>query len=128
VRLRWIGLLSTLLFIVALTFAWDRQDHSHWGKISWWPLGRGIVRPFDMLANVALYWPLGFMLPVRARRRRLIVAMFVAATVSISLELSQVWSHVRIPSLVDVVMNMIGALTGAAMGKRSGPESIKATE
>ena len=112
-RRTWPYLLATLAFIIAGTFPWDLQDHPHWFKIAW-PFVIGIVRPLDLLANAALYFPLGFFMPGRSRRARVAAAVGVAGVTSGLLEFSQVWSHVRFPSATDLVMNVLGAAAGAA--------------
>ena len=77
------------------------------------PFVTGIVRPVDMLGNAALYFPFGFFLPLRRSRGRLLIAGVLAALLSASLELSQVWSHWRFPSATDVTMNVAGSVAGA---------------
>lgn len=117
----WIYLLGTLTLIVAATFPWDLQTHPHWYKVGWLPFVTGIVRPHDLLINVALYFPLGLFLPVRLRRGRVAWAAGLALLVSSLLELAQVWSHSRIPSTTDVVMNVVGGMAGAIVATRYVP-------
>jgi glycopeptide antibiotics resistance protein len=109
----WSFFLATVVFIIAATFPWDLQDHPHWQKVAWVPFATGIVRPLDMLGNVALYFPFGFFLPMRPGRARVLVAAALATLLSGSLELSQVWSHWRFPSATDLVMNVTGSVVGA---------------
>ena len=105
--------LATVVCIIALTFPWDLQNHPHWQKVAWIPFVTGIVRPVDLLGNFALYFPFGFFLPVRRQPARLLIATLLAALLSASLELSQVWSHWRFPSATDVTMNVAGSVAGA---------------
>jgi glycopeptide antibiotics resistance protein len=119
-RRSWLYLLATLFLIIAGTFPWDLQDHPHWFKIAWLPFVTGIVRPLDLLANAALYFPLGFFMPVRSRRARVAAAAGLAVVTSGMLEFGQVWSHQRFPSATDLVMNVIGSIAGAAV-RRGAP-------
>ena len=117
----WSPIVATLVVIVAITFPWDLQDHPHWFKVAWLPFFTGIVRPRDLLANAALYFPIGFLLPARSRRGRVAWAAGVALLVSALLELAQVWSHVRFPSATDLVMNVLGSVVGAMVSARDVP-------
>ena len=111
----WIRPLAALAFIIAVTIPWDFQDHSHWNKVAWLPFVTGIVRPYDLLLNAALYLPLGYLVPARFRRRGLVAIGGTAFVISGLLELTQVWSHVRFPSATDSVMNVVGSVAGAAL-------------
>ena len=114
----WVSPVGALILVIAVTFPWDLQGHPHWYKVAWVPFVTGILRAHDLLLNAALYFPLGFFLPIRPRLRRVVWATAVALLSSAILELAQVWSHVRFPSATDVVMNVVGSLAGAALGRR----------
>ena len=118
---RWISVLASLTFISVVTFPWDLQDHPHWFKIAWLPFVTGIVRPVDVLLNAALYFPLGFFVPLRSRRGRVVTAAGLAVVTSGLLELAQVWSHVRFPSATDLVINVAGSVIGAMAARRASP-------
>ena len=117
-RRDWIYLFASLFVIAAVTFPWDLQDHPHWYKVAWWPFVTGIVRPHDLLINAALYFAVGFFMPVRSFRSRVVFAAGVAFALSGLLELAQVWSHVRFPSATDLVMNVMGSIAGAVAAGR----------
>lgn len=117
----WTYLAGALLIVSAVTFPWDLQDHPHWYRVAWLPFVTGVVRPHDLLINAALYFPLGFLLPVRPRRWRVVVAAALALLVSGFLEFAQVWSHVRFPSATDLAMNVLGSVAGAVMATRDAP-------
>ena len=118
-RRRWTYFVATLAFILVVTFPWDLQNHPHWFKVAWLPFVTGIVRPFDLLINAALYFPLGFFMPVQSRRARVAVAAALALITSGLLEFVQVWSHLRFPSATDLVMNVMGSIAGAFASRRS---------
>jgi glycopeptide antibiotics resistance protein len=63
----------------------------------------------DLAANILLFVPFGFSF---ARDRGLIALPVAAALVSISAEITQLFSTVRTPSGTDVVYAVAGALAG----------------
>jgi VanZ family protein len=85
-------------------------------QLSWARANRG-----DRLSNVLLYLPLGFCLYLSVHRRfgrRLsaLVAIFLGALLSLSMEFSQVYVSVRVPSLMDLSLNTTGTVLGVAAG------------
>jgi VanZ family protein len=73
---------------------------------------------FDVLSNVLGYAPLGFLLVLALHRTRrdwpaVGVATLAAAALSLTLETVQTFLPVRVPSNVDAVLNITGALAGA---------------
>lgn len=112
---RQIALWLVVAAIVAATFPWDFRDHAHWQKVAWVPFASGIVRVRDLAGNLALYAPLGYLLSGLSERWRTALVLLGPLSLSLALELSQVWSHVRFPSATDVLMNSLGALLGAAL-------------
>lgn len=112
-RLR-LALVLWTLVVVAISVPFSHLTlHSHWAKVIWVPFGPPF-KPFDIVANVALYVPWGFLwsvnrsgAPTRPR------AAVFAALLSTTIELVQVFSHMRFPSATDVVANVAGAALGA---------------
>lgn len=97
--------------IVAIVVPWyDWQDHPHWMNVVWRPFVDPPMRMLDVVLNIALYVPLGFAGIRRTGRTWLVVVL--ATGLSLLTELTQVYSHSRIPSLTDVVSNVAGAATG----------------
>jgi glycopeptide antibiotics resistance protein len=94
--------------------------HSHWEYIQWLPTA-GQFRSrrflFDILANMALFLPLGYLLDqwhsTATARRSLFLAAGVAGLLSLSIEWFQVYCHNRHPSPIDVVSNVTGSLIGS---------------
>jgi len=98
------------------TWPYGLQDHPHWQNVQWWPFGPGIVRPIDVVVNALLYMPLGVLMA--DRKRGVVTTALVAVTIAGTFELAQVWSHVRIPALLDAVVNTGGALLGLLIRQR----------
>ena len=85
-------------------------------ELSWARAGRG-----DRVSNVLLYIPLGFCLFLwfDSGTRRLLVALLVVAlgaSLSLVIEVAQVFISPRVPSLTDLSLNALGTLAGTAGG------------
>lgn len=117
-RRRWVLFAAAVVLIVVATFPFDFMSHAHWRRVAWVPFLTGTVKPFDLLVNAALYVPFGLFMPIATRRRRLVATFTLALVMSLLLESAQVWSHVRFPSMTDVVMNVWGAMFGAWLVER----------
>lgn len=81
---------------------------------------------FDLLANVAIYLPLGLFLTLalstlRWRWLAALLAVLAAGGVSFALEAIQTWLPSRVPSNVDLACNTLGGLIGALLGLWAGP-------
>ncbi|PKO90320.1 MAG: teicoplanin resistance protein VanZ [Betaproteobacteria bacterium HGW-Betaproteobacteria-10] len=81
---------------------------------------------FDLLANVAVYLPLGFFLTLAlkglpGRFSPLVLAVLLAAGVSFSMETLQNWLPSRVPSNLDLACNTLGGLLGAGLAQMLGP-------
>ncbi|HSG21904.1 MAG TPA: VanZ family protein [Azonexus sp.] len=81
---------------------------------------------FDLLANVAVYLPLGFFLTLAlkglpGRFTALVLAVLLAGGVSFGLETLQNWLPSRVPSNVDLACNTLGGLLGAIAAQIVGP-------
>ena len=93
--------------------------HSHWEYIQWLPTAGQLLSRrflFDVVANMALFLPLGYLLE-RSRSaatppRSLLLAAGVAGLLSLSIEWFQVYCHNRHPSPTDVISNVSGSLIG----------------
>lgn len=73
---------------------------------------------FDVASNLLGYAPLGFLLTLASLRRgyirwAMVLAIWVALLLSLSLESLQSYLPSRIPSNVDLVLNTLGAALGA---------------
>ena len=105
--------------VLLTTWPWsDFQNHSHWGQVEWVPFTK-YVRPFDMIANVALFAPFGAAVVWGDRSTRQVrLAIACGLGFSLAIELAQVYMHGHAPTVVDVVTNTIGAWVGARWATR----------
>ncbi len=93
-----------------------RWMHAHW------PLGPRRVSRQDLLVNVLLYMPLGFLLATRLRgatRYRtlpVLAGVLCGVVVSVSVEALQLLSARRVTAASDVLMNTFGTLLGGLGG------------
>lgn len=118
----WLGVwLAVIVACVAPWIGW--QDHSHWQRIGWVPFASPPVRVRDIVINTALYVPFGLfchraLQPHWSSRTGFV--MVWAFALSVVTEASQIYSHGRFPSATDVLMNVVGAGLGVALGSRWG--------
>ena len=111
--------LWALLIALVGTFPFTNfVGHSHWEYIQWLPTAddfRSRRFLFDIVANVALFLPLGYLLDRSTSsgtaRRSLLLAAGAAGLLSLSMEWFQVYCHSH-PSLTDVASNVTGSLIG----------------
>jgi glycopeptide antibiotics resistance protein len=111
----WTGLIL-LLVLPWTTF----QNHTHWQRVAWIPFVSPPVRLRDVVANVLLYAPWGYLFTRQmphAMRRIWIVVLF-STVLSLSTEASQLYSHGRFPSATDLICNIFGAVAGATFARR----------
>jgi len=99
--------------------------HSHWEYIKWVPIPtvEDLRSPkylldisSDIVGNTLLFFPLGYflrrLLTFSSPIRLLLIAAGVGGTLSLSIELYQVYCHNRFPSIFDVITNVAGTLIG----------------
>jgi len=84
------------------------------------------VTAFDIIANVAAYFPLGALILLAAYPRvqgvaAAVLAIATGAAVSLSLEAVQGFLPTRIPSNIDFACNALGAALGALVALRMAP-------
>ncbi len=95
------------------------------GVVSWSFLTASWPRywtSFDVLSNVLGYAPLGFLLALSLHRTRphwpaVLLATLFAGLLSFSLESLQMFLPVRVPSNVDLALNVLGAGAGAVVAR-----------
>jgi glycopeptide antibiotics resistance protein len=110
-------LLWTLVIVGVTTLPWSNYTgHSHWDHVRWVPFSERHPVTTDVVLNVMLFVPFGFLLMwagsgARSAERATSVVV-LAAIVSILAEYFQVYCHNRIPSATDVCTNVLGAGLG----------------
>ncbi len=112
------AILSVILFITTGGPWSSFVGHSHWATVEWVPFSRGIY-PFDIVANVTLFLPLGLALAWGRSRRALLYATLAGAALSIAIELYQVYTHGRIATATDVLTNTCGTALGATLAEKT---------
>ncbi len=114
-----LGVVGTIT-LVPFHFRWpDAVTLSFGGYTPW-------ATAFDVVANVALFFPLGFLYALtRAADERpasprtvLVRALLLGALASLLIETTQLFEPERYPSPVDVTTNALGALLGAWTHRR----------
>ena len=89
------------------------------------------LRLSDVLLNLALLAPFGFVLGMRARRSSYqcvspsVRAFALGAALSAALELAQLFVPVRCPSPIDVLANALGCGLGCALHARLGQSAAR---
>ena len=104
--------------LIVVTAPWaDFQAHCNWAHVVWIPFHSPPWKLADILANVTLYIPFGYVASASERGlwRRLIVSISTAAMLSFVLETSQLFSVSRYPSTTDFACDIAGAATGAIL-------------
>ncbi|MGE0360576.1 MAG: VanZ family protein [Vicinamibacterales bacterium] len=106
-------LLPLAIILVVTTWPWRFQDHSHWASVEWLPFTK-YRRPGDWIANIGLFIPLGVAYAWGGTaRRRVREAVLLGLGVSLAVELAQVFTHGRAPTVADVIANGLGTWAGA---------------
>ena len=109
------------LVLILLATTWplsDFQDHPHWDEVEWIPFTH-YFGPFDLVANVALFVPLGVAIGWKGTTpRRVLWALAWGIACSLTVEFAQVFSHNRSATVADVVTNATGAWLGARWAVR----------
>jgi glycopeptide antibiotics resistance protein len=107
--------------------------HAHWEYIKWVPIPTVedlrsskylLDISSDIVGNALLFLPLGFflrrLLTSASPIRQLLIAAGIGGTLSLSIELYQVYCHNRFPSIFDVITNVSGTLVGLHLPLFSG--------
>lgn len=99
---------------------WRDQGIAPWVYLTA-PLPKYWTR-FDVVSNVLGYAPLGFLLALarlrlRARLSAVGVAVILAGMLSLGMETLQSFLPMRVPSNLDALLNVMGALLGAVLAR-----------
>jgi glycopeptide antibiotics resistance protein len=123
------SLIALLIWVTVIVMAgtWPFDNfvgHAHWQYIKWIPTAEDIASwkylldiGSDIVANTALFFPLGYLLTRLRDNRNLLSQLFFAAALggalSVGIEYYQVYCHNRFPSIFDVITNVAGSVFGA---------------
>ncbi|MDX9943826.1 MAG: VanZ family protein [Azonexus sp.] len=125
----WFGL---IVYASLHPFSGWRDTGIHWGAFleAAWPR---YWTAFDLIANIAVYLPLGFFLtlvlaPLRWRWLAVCLAILLGSGLSLGLETLQNWLPSRIPSSLDLACNAFGSFLGAILGHLLGPRVFSRLE
>jgi glycopeptide antibiotics resistance protein len=123
------GLLWFWLAVLVLTPMFPLSNfvgHPHWASIRWVPFqdssfSLGMI--IDVLGNTAWFIPFGYLLHYWTKEnasplQSIATVAVVACGVSLLIEFFQVFCHNRVPSLTDVVCNVLGAGVGGYFAER----------
>ena len=112
---------TVLILMVGILPLSNFVGHSHWQYIKWVPTQEQLQSPLivldlftDVLANILLFVPFGFLYIIRLQGRKgsYATAFILALILSGGIELYQVYCHNRSTSLLDLIDNVVGALLG----------------
>jgi glycopeptide antibiotics resistance protein len=110
-----------VFFLIPLFPLTNFVGHPHWEAIRWIPFQDFSLTPtilIDIIGNIGWFMIPGYLLHYwmdedSSSLRSIATVGLIAAGVSLSLEFFQVFCHNRIPSMTDVICNIIGACLGA---------------
>lgn len=123
--LRCLGPLA--LILLATTWPLSRfQDHAHWSQVEWVPFTQ-YQRPFDLVANVALFVPFGLAFAWKGEAARVRRATAVAFLITLAVETGQVFTHNRAATVTDLMANTAGAWIGARLATRTRSAAVSAS-
>lgn len=123
---RVVSLLLVVLAIAPLFPFSNYVGHPHWALIRWTPfedfsLSKNMLK--DVLGNLLWFMMFGYLLHYVLNKRRgslraMTTITVVAAGISLSIELFQVFCHNRIPSMTDIICNVFGAIIGGFFAEK----------
>ena len=127
---RYLGLAWLALVIYGTLYpftGWRDTGASPWAFIDGgWPRYWTF---FDLIANVAVYLPIGLfftlgLMSLRWHWLAAALAIFLACGVSFLLESVQTWLPTRVPSNIDLACNSLGGLLGSVLALWAGPRLL----
>jgi len=80
---------------------------------------RWSIAMLNLVGNIALFVPVGFLIPLVFRRLNWPVALLSAVAVGLSIETAQVILHVGIFDIDDVILNALGVVIGLSLAPRA---------
>jgi glycopeptide antibiotics resistance protein len=115
---------TTVIVMTGILPLHNFVGHAHWQYVKWIPTAEDLASwkylldiGTDIVANTALFFPLGYLLTRLRDNRNLLSQLFFAAALggalSVGIEYYQVYCHNRFPSIFDVITNVAGSVFGA---------------
>ena len=110
---RWWAIVIIVVSLPWIGFTTEPQ----WNRLYWIPFTDPQDKPLDLITNLALFLPFGYLFARDARHagRTLVRAALTAVVVSIAAEVPQLFSTLRNPSATDVTYAVLGALAGGVV-------------
>ncbi|WP_083927976.1 VanZ family protein [Desulfobacter curvatus] len=115
---------SLMPFDFSFESSWSGQYRLFW---SYWPFNPGArISGSDVLSNLVLYTPLGWMITVRLRLSNfnsffsLIASSIICFLISFSIEMLQIFTISRVASGSDWLLNTISGTAGSCLGLVAG--------
>ena len=109
------------IVVAVTTYPWARFVPSiQWHRINWVPFYGVPILPGDIVANILLFFPFGFLWVVAYRYIEAIKSIgfviLLSFGLSMSVEIIQGFSLARFPSVTDVIFNVVGGGFGGLLG------------
>ena len=113
------GVWTALIVLIVLPWT-SYVGHTHWARVAWIPFVSPPVPVGDIVRNVLLYLPWGYLYVRQSRKSRgaIFRALGYAMALSVATEATQLFSHGRFPSSTDVTCNVAGAWIGGRWARR----------
>jgi glycopeptide antibiotics resistance protein len=116
----WIAWTLVVIAITVLPFE-NFVGHAHWDMVRWIPFYDHPIAPIDIIANMGMFVPFGYLLKralsFRTGRHAWLVTLLSAASISLGVEVYQVFCHNRVPSTTDISTNILGAIIGVVLSQ-----------
>ncbi|MEQ1760224.1 MAG: VanZ family protein [Vicinamibacterales bacterium] len=109
---QWLLLVWVVVIVLMVAPWWSFDSQAHWERVKWAPFLTPPVNPDDLVANVLLYIPFGYLGFRLDPMRRPWLVVGLAVLLSLVTEISQVYSVGRFPSTTDLTCNVYGAWLG----------------
>ena len=108
----WLTWFALVLFVSLPWIGFTSKPQ--WHRVNWMPFHDPADRPRDAVLNGLLFVPLGFAVSRRCQpMKAVMLATVMALSISIPAETTQLFSERRFPSATDVLVAVMGAVTGA---------------
>ncbi len=119
-KIYWAALVLYMATLIFLTLAPFRLRFPPQLRHFPWPIGPLRLKLFDVVDNILLFLPLGFLLhtllPEKPPRRRGVQSVIISSGISLTIETLQIIIQARYPSFTDILTNALGGGLGFFIG------------